>query len=214
MFIAIHQRSGDLVTGVEVADLDTPYSASDEYTCVLCQGRSAFHRGEERFDLFTHVECADECFSDPKNSHIHQTGCQKAIQTVCTELGCDPRSVDVEKGITLGGLRTTVDVRIEQPVPIVIEVCYRSRHGAMYRKLRAILNNGYDCYVICVVDGACQPAHTPAEYDRSLQRYGPIEVGRYAPLANTLTVGTRITDDIVDLIPPHRFDDYDYILQG
>lgn len=214
MFIAIYRPSGDLVTGVEVADLDTPYSTTDEYVCVQCQERCVVHRGQNRYDLFTHVEGVDDCFYRPTNSHIHQTGCEKAVKTLCTELGCDPGSVDVERELTGGGATTTVDVKIEQPVPIVIEVYFRSRWGAMYRKLSAILSNGYSCYVICVVDGACEPAHTPAEFDQSLQKYGPIEVGRYSPLANTLTIGTRITADIVELRSPHRIDGTDYILKG
>jgi len=77
----------------------------------------------------------------------------------------------VERELTGGGATTTVDVKIERPEPIVVEVCYRSRHGAMARKLQAILHNGYSCYVVCVVDGTCEPRHTPAEFDQSLQQY-------------------------------------------
>lgn len=56
MFIAVHLSSGDVVSGVEVADSDTPYSVADDYACVRCQEQSTFCRGEERYDLFTHVE--------------------------------------------------------------------------------------------------------------------------------------------------------------
>lgn len=214
MYIAIHVPTGEMVSGAEVVAPDSPYTTSDDYACVLCREQSAFHRGEKLYDCFTHVDTEDDCFYRPKNSHVHQTGCEKAIQTMCTELGCDPGSVEVEKQIVGDRARTTVDVKFEQPERIAIEVCYRSRHGAMYRKLHAILDSGYSCYVICVADGGYRPAHTPTEFDESLQTYGPIEVGRYAPLADALTLGTRITEDMVDLDVSRRTDEYDYILNG
>ena len=46
-----------------------------------------------------------------------------------------------------------------------IEFCFCSLYSGVYRKLRAILNNGYSCYVGCVVNGADEPAHTPAEFN-------------------------------------------------
>lgn len=121
------------------------------------------------------------------------------------------RSIEVEKRVFDDRAQTRVDVTFEQPEPIAIEVCYRSRHGAMYRKLHAILDSGYSCYVICVADGGYKPAHTPAEFEQGLQQYGPIEVGRYAPLADTLTLGIKSTADMVDLIPPHWVDDDDIL---
>lgn len=79
-----------------------------------------------------------------------------------------------------------------------------------------MLHNGYSCCVICVVDGACQPAHTPAEFEQSLHQYGPIEAGRCAPLANTLTLRTKMTADSGDAQSPHLLGGPapEYILTG
>ncbi|UPV75626.1 hypothetical protein M0R89_06060 [Halorussus limi] len=108
----------------------------------------------------------------------------------------------------------TADVYIEEPEPVVFEIYYRSRLAALYRKLDVILGTGKFCHVVCVVPGKYTPAHSPDAFDDALQKYGPVEVGRFVPEFNQLTVGTRITKDKVELKLPSSVPGSAYILGG
>ena len=214
MFIAIHQQSDQLVSGIDILDPESSLCRTDSYRCLLCSESVKFERGDEQYQFFTHTMDEDDCFYDPKNSHVHQTACQKAIKTFCTRLDCDRSSVELETEVRKGGAMTRADVLISDPDPIAIEVFYKSRMGALYRKLNVLLSNGYSCYVICVADRDHNLAHTPEQFDRSLQKYGPVEVGRYLFEFNRLSIGTRITDELVDLVPPRNMEEDDYRLFG
>lgn len=203
MFVAVDSQSDKLVSGKDVLNSETSISEQDQFHCLLCEDTVEFVRGENRYHLFTHPE-KDDCTYDPRNSVVHQTGCEIAVKKLCNRFGCDRDSVKFESGLNSGGARTTVDVLIEEPDPIAVEVFYKSRFGALYRKLTAILSSGYDCYVICVDDWEKERAYPPERFDRELRNYGPIEVGRYVPEYDLLSFGTRITPQLVDLISPHK----------
>lgn len=212
MFIAVHPSSDKLVSGKDVLDPETSISDQDRFRCLLCEDDVEFVRGNNRYHLFTHPE-KDDCTYDPRNSVVHQTGCEITVKKLCNRLGCDSDSVTFESGVE-SGTRTTVDVLIEEPDPIAVEVFYKSRLGALYRKLKAILGSGYDCYVICVDDRNEERAHPPERFERELRNYGPIEVGRYVPEYDLLSFGTRITSQLVDLVPPHEMNESYYTLGG
>lgn len=212
MFIAVHLSSDKLVSGKEVLNPETSMSEQDRFQCLLCENDVEFIRGDNRYHLFTHPE-KDDCTYDPRNSVVHQTGCEIAVKKLCTRLGCNRDSVTFESGIE-SGTRTTVDVLIEEPDPIAVEVFYKSRLGALYRKLNTILSSGYDCYIICVDDLNKERAHPPERFERELRNYGPIEVGRYVPEYDLLSFGTRITAQLVDLVPPRKMNGSFYTLAG
>lgn len=211
MFIAIHRSSDRLVSGADVVDPESIYAETDAYECLLCGEEVTFDRGAERHALFKHRSGKGDCFSRPQNSAVHQLGCEKAIKTACTKLGYDRETVEIESVIRKGGAMTRADVIITDPDPIAIEVYYRSRLCALYRKLDVMLANGYACYIICVVPGKYEPEHTPEKFDRNLQKFGPVEVGRFVPEFNKLSFGSRITADVVELKSP---DGSGYILSG
>ena len=216
MFIAIHEATDELISGVDILDPVTTLEKTDSYRCLLCNEEVKYSRGNEFYQFFSHLG-EDDCFEDPRTSHIHQTGCQKAIKTVCTELGYDRNSVEIEKEIHGEGVGTTrADVVVTQPDPIAIEVYYRSRFGALSRKLRTMLHEGYDCYVICVAADLAEykPAHAPEQFDESLQHLGDIQAGRYVPSVNKLLLGTRITEQQVDFTAYRQADRFDPRLSG
>ncbi|MCU4717574.1 hypothetical protein [Halapricum hydrolyticum] len=214
MFTAIHSSSDQLISGVDVIDPKSLFSDTDTYCCLLCNDEVEFNRRADQHELFTHSSGKDDCFSRPQNSVVHQVGCEKAIKTACTQLGYDRETVDIESDIKKGGGSMRADVVIEEPEPVVVELYYKSRLCALYRKLDVMLNKGYSCYIICVAPGQYKPAHKPEDFDESLQEYGPIEVGRFVPEFNMLSFGTRITAEIVDLKLPSRVDGDGYILSG
>lgn len=215
MFIAIHTPSDQLVDGAEVMDPESRYVDDDHFDCLLCTEEVVFNRGGDPHELFLHPEGdQDDCFSRPQNSAIHQIGCECAVKTACNQLGYNRETVQIESQITKGGASMTADVYIEKPEPVVFEIYYRSRLAALYRKLEVILETGKSCHVICVVPGKYSPAHSPDDFDDALQEYGPVEVGRFVPEFNQLTVGTRITKDKVDLKLPSSGTGSSYILGG
>ncbi|MFK5604651.1 competence protein CoiA family protein [Haloferax volcanii] len=215
MFIALQNSTETIVSGFDVLGSAPQPSRGDSFRCVLCDGEVAFRNGEDRFDFFTHVEFEDQCFERPGNSHLHQTACEAAVMEFCSKLGCDRNSVDVEKRVTNRQTWTTADVRILEPEPIVIEVYYRCRHCSLRRKLETLLNNGYAVYVICIQGAEYKPTHTPEDFNSSLRKIGPVEAGTYRPDVNELSVGSRITSELVDLDSDSVKDgEYDYILKG
>lgn len=214
MFIAIHKSTDQLVSGVDVMDPESLFSDADTYYCLLCSDVVEFNRGGDKSELFLHSNEKTDCFRRPQNSDVHQLGCEQAILTACNQLGYDRETVDIESDIKKGGASARADVIIEAPEPTVIEIYYRSRICGLHRKLDVILSNEYSCYIICVAPGKYNPTHRPGDFDDALQNYGPIEVGRFIPEYNLLTVGTRITQNNVDLNRTKVGDSSHYILGG
>jgi hypothetical protein len=211
MFTAIHRPSDQLISGLDVMDPQSLFSDTDTYRCLLCNDEVEFNRRADQHELFTHSSGKNDCFGRPQNSDVHQVGCEQAIKMACTQLGYNREAVDIELEITGGGT-TRVDVLIEEPEPVVIELFHLSRVCGLHRRLKVILNNDYACHIICVEPGKHRPAHKPKDFDESLQEYGPIEVGRFVPEFNQLSFGTRITADMVDLKLPSCVDSPGYIL--
>jgi len=215
MLIALQTSTEEMVSGFNILESTSPTSPDDSFRCVLCERDVDFQDGNEKFDFFTHSEGEDHCFEYPGNSHLHQSASEAAILKFCSQLGCDRTSVDVEKRVGNQRAWTKTDVRILNPEPIAIEVYYRCRHCSLQRKLQRLLENGYSVYVICISGSECKPTHTPDEFNRSLRKIGPVEVGTYRPETNTLSIGTRITPELVDLDYDFEKDEsYDYILKG
>lgn len=213
MFIAIHTPSDRLVDGAEVMDPESRYTPDDSYHCLLCNREAVFSKESDPHRMFLHPQGDPKnCFSRPQSSNVHQLGCECSIKTACNQLGYDRDSVQIESEITKGDGSMVADVYIKDPEPVVFEIYYRSRIAALHRKLSVILGAGKSCHVICVVPGKYTPAHSPDKFDSALRSYGPVEVGRFVPEFNHLTVGTRITKNKVDLKRTSEAGGFGYIL--
>lgn len=212
MFISKHSASNKIVSGTDIINPKLRFTDTDEYRCVLCNKKVEINQNRNEYVVFEHECGKKDCFHRPKNSKIHQMGCELAIKTACN-LKYHRGSIEIEKEVkTDSGKMTRADVMFQQPDPTVIEIYYRSRLCSLYRKLETILEAGYSCYVVCTVSDEFKPAHKPTNFDNSLGKFGPIKTGRFNPKLGVINLGTKITDEIVDFEPVNRYSDY--ILSG
>jgi hypothetical protein len=203
MIVAIDTETDRVVTDTAVAatTADTHTHQQGRYQCLFC-GAPLAYTGSARLavDGFTPVT-GTECFQAGNVSLSHRRGQELISATICNWLPLPPDAVaiDLEKYVGPTDDHIIADVRLRDPIHLVVEVMYLSSGLRLRSRLRTLFQEGYSGLVVVMTNAAVSARRV--ERHLNAVAVGPVEVGRIDPERGVVNVGSVLTPETVDLSP-------------
>ena len=197
MFVAIDDLRETAVSADEIAAGDLADNSRDQYRCLACGAPLEFKESDgPQADSFRHRDQGESCVAGGNTSSCHRLAQEIAMKRLYNLLPNTPHlaKVDLEKRI--GGRSDFVIADLlSESARVVVEIIYQNSHLSLQRRLRTLFDEGYAVMIVVVTNARI----SPDRLDHHLKQIGQIRVGRFDPTTWSLSLGSLIRPDTVDL---------------
>lgn len=197
MFVAIDDLRETAVSADEIAARDHADNPSDQYRCLACGSPLEFTELDDpQADAFRHRNKGESCVAGGNASLCHRLAQEIAMKKLYNVLPNTPHLTEVDLEKRIGGRSDFVIADLlSESARVVIEIVYQNSHLSLKRRLRTLFDAGYAVMIVVVTNARI----SPDRLDHHLKKIGQIRVGRFDPTTWSLSLGSLIRPDTVDL---------------
>lgn len=192
MFVAIDTETARVVTSPPARP------TASRYRCLFCDAPLAATTDSQTPGAFGHVT-TEPCQTLGNVSKFHRLGQELVSAQLCNWLPVAPRTIAIalEKRVGSDTEFIVADVRITDPVRLVVEVVYQASTNRLRDRLQRAFADEYGAMVVVLTNADV----SAARIERDLAAVGAVSVGRVNPFETRVTIGSVITPDQIELAP-------------
>lgn len=192
MFVAIDTTTDQVVTRSAAAP------TASRYRCLFCDASLTPTGHSQTLGQFRHAT-TEPCQNLGNMSQFHRLGQELVSKQLCNWLPVAPRTIaiDLEKRVGSDTEYIIADVRITDPIRLVVEVVYQASTNRLRDRLQQAFADEYGAMVVVLTNADV----SAARIERDLAAVGAVSVGRVNPFETRVTIGSVITPDQVELAP-------------
>ncbi|QKG94332.1 hypothetical protein HPS36_15730 (plasmid) [Halorubrum salinarum] len=188
----------DTETGRVVAS-PTSHPATGQYRCLFCDAPLTATSDYQTPGTFVHAT-TETCQNFGNVSRYHRLGQELVSKQLCNWLPVAPRTIAIDLEKRVGGDTEYIiaDVRITDPIQLVVEIVYQASTNRLRDRLHQAFANDYGAMVVVLTNADT----SAARIERDLATVGTISVGRVDPFDKRVTIGSVMAPDQIELAPP------------
>lgn len=204
MFVALFEEQRLAVSAAEVGSnqIDqTPSSrqSPQTYRCLHCGSELQYTRtsAPTHTGRFIHTDRRGDCFNDGNVSSFHRLAQEAVVKKLVNWLPGHQQlpQVDFERHIGSASEFVIADVRARQPVQVAVEIINQNKQLGLSRRLSTLFDRGYQVMYVRMAGAAI----SEADILQSINPRVPLEIGHFDPQSRSLTFGSVLCPDMVDL---------------